>query len=219
MTMAVASKVSEAKNENLLGPSPGMETLSTIAFNNHLTSINIVVAFALQPGVCIRLLGVTLKDITFDSPCDTDPTAGCNEDKAVAVVAAEEPHNWDAWLTAGGSPQPNGSDWTAGLGSCVGELLMTRPPGYSLPPLPSFVLGSLANMDEAVWRYSQQTNDNWEWTEHFGRFKTYEAIESQGTRYYPRYKRWRFCKGNYWDYDNCTYQQLICTSLWCINDQ
>jgi len=61
-------------------------------------------------------------------------------------------------MTAAGSPRPEGSDWTAGLGSCVGEPLMTRPPGYSLPLLPSFH-DSLANIDGAVRRYSRQAND------------------------------------------------------------
>jgi len=60
-------------------------------------------------------------------------------------------------MTAAGSPRPEGSAWTAGLGSFVGEQSMTRPPGYPLPPLPSVVLIPLANIDEAVQRYSRQT--------------------------------------------------------------
>jgi hypothetical protein len=62
---------------------------------------------------------------------------------------------------------------------------MTRPPGYLLPPLPSFALTSLANINETVWRTSQQTNDNGKRTEHFGTLKTYKAIESLDTRYCP----------------------------------
>jgi len=62
-------------------------------------------------------------------------------------------------MTATTSPRPERSDWTAGLGSCAGELLKTRPPGTSLPPLPS-IQDSLANIDGAVQRYSRQTNDN-----------------------------------------------------------
>ena len=62
-------------------------------------------------------------------------------------------------MTAIALPRPEGSDRTAGHGSCVGEPLMTRPPGYSLPPLPSFH-DSLANLDGAVRRYPRQTNDN-----------------------------------------------------------
>jgi len=62
-------------------------------------------------------------------------------------------------MTAAGSLRPEGSDWMVGLGSCVGEPLITRPPRYSLPPLPSFQ-DSFANIDGAVRRYSRQTNDN-----------------------------------------------------------
>jgi len=36
-------------------------------------------------------------------------------------------------MTATGSTRPEGSDWTAGLGSFVGEPLTTRPPGLFLP--------------------------------------------------------------------------------------
>jgi len=71
------------------------------------------------------------------------------------VVAAEEPLWGDAWVTAASSPKPEGSDWMVGHGSCVGKPLKTRPPGYSLPPLP-FFLDSLANIDWAVWGYSQR---------------------------------------------------------------
>jgi hypothetical protein len=35
-------------------------------------------------------------------------------------------------MTATGSPRREGSDWTVGLGPCVGEPLMTRPPGFPL---------------------------------------------------------------------------------------
>jgi len=62
-------------------------------------------------------------------------------------------------MTAASSPRPEGSDWTAGLGSCVGEPLMTRPPGYSHPPLPSFH-DSWGNIDRAVRQYPRQANDN-----------------------------------------------------------
>jgi len=54
-------------------------------------------------------------------------------------------------MTAVVSPRPAGSDQMVGLGACMGEPLMTRPLGYSLPPLPSF-LDSLANIDGAVRR-------------------------------------------------------------------
>jgi len=81
---------------------------------------------------------VTLEDIILDSSGDTDQSAGRDKQRAAAVVAAEEPLQGDAWMTAAGTPRPEGSDWTAGLGSCLGEPLMTRHPGYSLPPLQSF---------------------------------------------------------------------------------
>ena len=57
---------------------------------------------------------------------------------------------------------------------------MTKPPGYSHPPLPSFH-DSSANIGRAVRRYSQQMNDIGEWTAHIGMPKTYEAIGSFGT--------------------------------------
>jgi len=102
---------------------------------------------------------VTLEGITLDSPGEnTDPSAGRDEQRAAAVVAAEEPVRGETGMTAIGSLRPEGSDRTAGLGSCVGEPLMTRPPGYSLPPLPSFH-DYLANIDGAVRRYSRQTDE------------------------------------------------------------
>jgi hypothetical protein len=57
-------------------------------------------------------------------------------------------------MTATGSPRHEGSDWMAGLGPFVGELLMTRPSGFYTSPPPSTV-DSLANGDnraEAVVR-------------------------------------------------------------------
>jgi hypothetical protein len=160
MTTAVASKVSEAENDQLLWRGPGIQTLGATAFDELLGRIEVVVAFARQTGECIGLLGVPFEDITLDSPGDTDSSSGRDEQRAAAVVAAEVPLRGDASMTAAGSPRPAGSDWTAGLGSRVGEPLMTRPPGYSLPPLPSFVLIPLANIDGAVRRDSRQTNDN-----------------------------------------------------------
>jgi hypothetical protein len=96
MIMAVASKVSEATKEKLLGPSLGIQTLRAIRFNDLLTSSKVILAFSLQTGECIGLLGVTLEDITFDSLRGTDPTARRIEDAPVAVVAAAEPLNGDA---------------------------------------------------------------------------------------------------------------------------
>jgi len=188
MTTAVASKVSQADNDNhdvndqLLGRDPGIQTLGATAFDQLLASIEIIVACARQTGECIGLLGVTFEDITLDSPGDTDPSAGYDEQGAAAVVVAGDPLRGDAWMTATGSPWSKGSNWMAGIGSSVGEPLKTRCPGYSLPPLPSFH-NSLANIDGAVRRYSRQTNDNWEWTAHFGTPMSYEAIGCPGMMY------------------------------------
>ena len=142
MTMAVASKVLEAEknnlNDKLLGCSPGIQILGATSFDDLLSSIEVILAFAWQTGECIGLLGVTLEDITLDSPGDRDPSTGRDGQRAVAVVASEEPLQWDTGMSPAGSPRPDGSDWTAGLSSCVGEPLISRPPGYSLPPLQSF---------------------------------------------------------------------------------
>jgi len=97
MTMAVASKVSQANdnhtvNDQHLGRGPGIQTLGATAFDDLLTSIEVVVAFARQTGECIGLLGACLEGITLDSPGQKpDPRAGRDEQRAAAVVAAEEP--------------------------------------------------------------------------------------------------------------------------------
>jgi hypothetical protein len=101
MTTAVASKVSQADdnhnvNDQLLGRGPGIQTLGATAFDDLLSSIEVVVAFARQTGESIGLQGVALEDITLDSPGDTDPSAGRDEQRAAAVVAAEEPLQGDA---------------------------------------------------------------------------------------------------------------------------
>jgi hypothetical protein len=96
MTTAVASKVSEAENDQLLWRGPGIQTLGATAFDDLETSIEVVVAFALQTAECIGLLGVALEDITLDSPGDTDPTTGRDEQRAAAVVAVEEPLRGEA---------------------------------------------------------------------------------------------------------------------------
>jgi len=90
---AVASKVSEAENTNvndqLLGRGPDIQTLGATAFDDLLASDEAIAAFALRIGECTGLLGVTLEDITLDSPGNTDPSAGRDEQGAAAVVAAE----------------------------------------------------------------------------------------------------------------------------------
>jgi len=102
MTTAVASKVSQADNDNhnvndqLLGRGPGIQTLGATAFDDLLTRIEVVVAFARRTAECIALLGVTLKDNTLDTPGNTDPSAGRDEQRAAAVVEAEEPLQGDA---------------------------------------------------------------------------------------------------------------------------
>jgi hypothetical protein len=153
ITMTVASKVSEAENGKLLGCGPGIQTLGTTPFDDCLTTNELVEVFALQTGECIGLLGVTLEDITLDSPGDTEPSAGHNEQRAADIVTAEEPLRGDSWMTAAGTSRPDRSDGMAELGSCVGEPLMTRPSGYSLPPLPS-IQASLVNIDRSVQIYS-----------------------------------------------------------------
>jgi len=157
MTTAVASKVPEAENDiindQLLGRGPGKQTHGATAFDNLQTSNEVVIAFTQQIGECIGLLGETLEGSTLDSPVEnTDQSAGRYNHRAVVVVVAEAQLPGDAWMTATGLPRPSGSDWTTVLGSRVGEPLMTRPPGYSLLQLPSFVLIPLAKIDGAVRR-------------------------------------------------------------------
>jgi hypothetical protein len=96
MTMAVASKVSQADdNHNVqdqhLRHGLGKQTLRATAFDDLLTSIQVIVAFALQTGECIGLNGAALEDITLNSPGDTDLSAGRYKQRATAVVVAEEP--------------------------------------------------------------------------------------------------------------------------------
>jgi len=94
MTTAVASKVSEAENNNvndqLLGRGPDIQTLGATAFDDLLACDEAVAAFALRIGECTGLLGATLEDISLHSPGNTDPSAGRDEQGAAAVVAAEE---------------------------------------------------------------------------------------------------------------------------------
>jgi len=143
----------------------------------------------------LGLLGATLERITLDSPGEnTDRSAGCDEQRAASAVATEELLRGETWMTAISSPRPEGSDRTAGLGSCVGEPLMTRPPGYSLPPLPSFH-DSLVNIDGAVRRYFRMTIETEQRT--LERRWLMKQLEARARR--P-------CRTYRWDYENWTYE-------------
>jgi len=137
ITTAVASKVSEGGNnhvnDQLLWRGPDIQTLGATAFDHLLASNEVVAAFALRIGECTGLLGATVEEITLASPGDTDQSAGRDEQGAAVVVAADELLQGDAGMTATGLPRPEGSAWTAGLGSFVGEPLTTRLPGLFLP--------------------------------------------------------------------------------------
>jgi len=84
ITLAVALKVSEAENDNdtvnnqRLGHGLGIQTFGSTALNNLLTGMEYVIPFTLLIGECIGLLGATVKDITWVSPGNTDPSAGYN---------------------------------------------------------------------------------------------------------------------------------------------
>jgi len=52
-------------------------------------------------------------------------------------------------MTATGSPRHEGGDWMPGLCPFVGELLMTKHPGF-YPSLPTSSVDSLANADDRV---------------------------------------------------------------------
>jgi len=69
-TTAVASKVSEAENDKLLGRGQSIPTLGATVFDDLLASKEVVAAYALRIGECTGLLGAGLEDITFDSPGD-----------------------------------------------------------------------------------------------------------------------------------------------------
>jgi len=100
MTMAVSSKVSKAENKNvinqLLGRVPTIQTPRATAFDDLLASDEVIAAFALWIGECPGLLGATLEHITLDSAGNTDQNAGCDEQGAAAVVAAEDLLRGDA---------------------------------------------------------------------------------------------------------------------------
>jgi hypothetical protein len=67
MSTSVASKVSEAENDKLLGRGPSMQTLGATAFDDLLARDEVVAAFALWIGECTGLVGAALEEITLDS--------------------------------------------------------------------------------------------------------------------------------------------------------
>jgi len=98
-------------------------------------------------GDCTGLLGATLGSTSAERP--QYRSVGHDEQGAAAVVAAEVLHTDSAWMTATGSPSNEGRDRTAGLGSFVGELLRTRPPGFSLHRFHPLRITNWANTDGA----------------------------------------------------------------------
>ena len=68
MTTAVASKVSEADNDKLLGRGLSIQTLGSTAFDDLLASDRVVPTFALRIEDCTGLLGAALEDITLVAP-------------------------------------------------------------------------------------------------------------------------------------------------------
>ena len=68
MTTAVASKVSEAENDKLLGRGPSIQTFGATAFNDLLAGEKVLAAFALQVGECAGLLRAAWEDISLDQP-------------------------------------------------------------------------------------------------------------------------------------------------------
>jgi len=143
MTMAVASNISEAGNDTvndqLPGHDPDIQAFVATTFDDLLVSDEVLVVFAPSIGQCTGLLGATLECITLDSTGNSDQHTECDEQGAAVVVVVEETLWGDAWMTTTGSTWPQGSIWTAGPGSWVGEPLMTRPPGIHLS---SFVSSS-----------------------------------------------------------------------------
>jgi hypothetical protein len=84
ITFAVALKVSEVENYNYtvnnqhLGCGLGIQTLESTTLDIRLTDIEYVTPFTVLIGESIWLLGVTVTDITWVLPCNTDPGARYN---------------------------------------------------------------------------------------------------------------------------------------------
>jgi len=90
MTVAVASKVSEAKHDKFLWCGPDIQTLAATPFDHRLASHEVVTAFVVQIGECTGLQGATFEDITLDPTGNTDPSTGCDKQGTVVGVATEE---------------------------------------------------------------------------------------------------------------------------------
>jgi len=68
-----------------------MQILEATAFDDLLTSIDLIVAVVWHLGECIGLLCVTSEDITMDSPRENpNPNVGGDGPRAAAVVATAE---------------------------------------------------------------------------------------------------------------------------------
>jgi hypothetical protein len=145
MTTAVASMVLEGKNHyvnnQLLGCGPYIQAFRETTYLDLLACNEVVPTFALWIGESTGLLGAPLQDISLYSPGNPDPSAGCDQQGASAVVAAEKLLRGDTTKTDTTSIRSVGSDWTVGIGFFVGKLFTTRPCGLflssyflSLPP-------------------------------------------------------------------------------------
>jgi hypothetical protein len=78
-------------------PTPDIEILGTIGFDDLLASDKTIETFALRIGKCSGLLGATIEVTTLEDPGEIEtinPKGWTSEQGAAAVVAAEEePHS------------------------------------------------------------------------------------------------------------------------------
>jgi len=139
MATAVASEVSDAAthtvNNQLLGRGADIQTLGATICDDLLASDEVVAVCALWIGEYRGLPGATWEGITLDSPGNTDPSTGRDEEGAEVVVVAEQALHEDISMTTFTSRQPGRSQWLAGHGSCVRDPLTTRLPGLLLSSL------------------------------------------------------------------------------------
>jgi len=138
-------------NDQSLGRSLDIHRLGATTFNDLRCSNDVVVARTLLIGEYIELQRATLKGITQDWPGGyKDPGAGRDERVAAAILAVADHLRGDIEMTATSLLRHEGRDRMPGLGWFGVQPLMTRPPGYSLPPLPSPVLIPFPNIDGLV---------------------------------------------------------------------